>query len=452
MSGDRMKFTTTTVRLGLRRVRVTEPNDRQYGHLGLEMVMSLAHARKEGADVYFVRPSTSLGLGLFELESPAVRVVRPPRVVRDLFQLCVAWRRLRDQIDRWRALKREEIERELVREATRYVVNRGMPAEVRERVRTMRRRLRTSLEQLARNRRSGPPYYERRILREPVPVRLHAVAETEAVRQARAHGIQDDARLVCMHTREGGYKHGQEIQDTKPEVGRDDRARNARIESYLEAVTYLVQRGYTVVRLGDPTMNPLRHPGVIDLATSPDRTNLLEVWCLLRSAFIIAGESAYVNLVYLTNTPILLVNATEPISAYSIRAPGLFLAKTVVDRRDGRRLTSIDLLSLEYHRQLRDTRRYVYVDNTPEEILEATREMLDWVEGRWTESEAQRSYHDAIMAASARLRRHSAYVRKWGLHEGFLGDGRIARVGVAEAVTQLPGGASTQTEGRAVTQ
>ena len=54
-----------------------------------------------------------------------------------------------------------------------------------------------------------------------------------------------------------------------------------------EAVDDLVQRGYTVIRLGDPSMTPLRHPGVVDLATSPTRTNLLEVYCLLRSDFII---------------------------------------------------------------------------------------------------------------------------------------------------------------------
>ena len=450
LAGDAMKFTTTTVRLGFRRVRVTEPNARQYGHLGLEMAMTLAHARKERTDVYFVRPATSLGLGLFELESPEVRVLRPPQFVRGVFRAFVGWRRLRDRIDRWRALKSEEIQRELVREATRYVINPGMPAPVRERLRRFRRRLRTSLEQLARDRRSGPPYYERRLLREAVPVRLHAAAAADAARQARAHGIPEQGRIVCLHVRESGYKRGQEIQDTKPEVGRDDRARNAKIEACLDAIDYLVQEGYTVVRLGDPTMTPLRHPGVIDLATSEARTNLLEIACLLRCDFVIAGESAFVNLVCMTNTPILLVNATEPISAYSVRAPGLFMMKTVVDRRDGRRLTPVDMLSREYHRQLRDTRRYVYVDNTPEEIRDAAREMLDWVRGRWTESDEQRSYHDAIMAASARLRRFSAYVRKWGLHEGFLGDGRIAQVSVAGAV--MHDAVAEQDEPRTVAQ
>jgi putative glycosyltransferase (TIGR04372 family) len=425
-----VNFTSATVRLGARRVLVAHPNERQYGHLGLEMVMSLAHARKEGADVYFVRPSTPLGNGLFELESPEVRVLRPTPVVRELLRTCISWRKLLDRVDGWRNEVREQLELAFVREVASYVADPGMPEEVRQGLRGARRRLRASLEQAARDRRQRPPYYRRRLLRDPVPVQLHRAASEEAARQARAHGIAPDARLVCIHAREAGYKFGGEIHDIKPN-SRDDRTRNARIESYLDAADYLIGRGYAVIRLGDPSMTPVHHPGVVDLATSPTRTNLLEVYCLLRSDFIICGESAFVNVIYLTNTPMLLVNATEPISAYPIRAPGLFLPKTVVDKRDGRRLTTVDLLTLEYQRQFRDTRRYQYVDNSPEQIREATQEMLEWIDGRWAESQVQHSYHEAIVSAAAQLRRRSTYVRKWGLHDGFLGDGRIARVALA---------------------
>ena len=263
-----------------------------------------------------------------------------------------------------------------------------------------------------------------------MPVRLRPAASEEAARQAHAHGIAPDARLVCIHAREPGYKRGVELHDVKPD-SRDDRTRNARIESYLRAVDDLVGRGYQVVRLGDPSMTPLVHPGVVDLAISPGRTNLLEVYCLLRSAFIICGESAFGSVIYLTNTPILLVNATEPIAAYPVRAPGLFLPKTAVDKRDGRPLTTVELLGLDCHRQFRDTRRFLYVDNSPEQVRAAAQEMLDWVQGRWTESDAQRQYHETIVATTAQLWRRSQYVRKWGLHEGFLGDGRIARIALA---------------------
>ena len=447
-----MSFTTSTVRFGARRVLIARPNDRQYGHLGLEIVTSLASARADGADVYFVRPDTSFGGGLFELESPEVRVLRPRPVVRELFRTCISWRKFRDRVGGWRDELQERVEREFARETARYVTDPGMPQEIRQLLRGARQRLKASLEKVARDRRQRAPYYQRRLLREPVRVQLHPAAREEAARQARAHGIAPDARLVCIHAREAGYKRGGEIQEAKPEAGRDDRARNARIETYLMAVAELVRGGYTVVRLGDPSMTPFRHSGVVDLATSPTRTNLLEVSCLLRSDFIVAGESAYVNLIYLTNTPVLLVNVTEPISAYPIRAPGLFLPKAVVDRRDGRQLTSSDLLTLDYQRQFRDPQRFQYVDNSPEQILEATREMLEWLGGTWTECQAQRSYHEAIMSASARLQRHSSYVRKWGLHEGFLGDGRIARVAIGVGQKRTPSASLEDAWARTATQ
>jgi putative glycosyltransferase (TIGR04372 family) len=322
----------------------------------------------------------------------------------------------------------ERVEREFVREVNAYIADAGLPPPIRQRLRGTRRRLKTSLQQISHKRQFGPPYYERRLLREPVPVRLRPAAGEEAQRQARAHGIPPDARIVCVHAREAGYKRGQELHETKPLSSRDDQVRNALIESYFDAIDDLVGRGYLVVRLGDPSMTPVTRAGVIDLATSPERTNLLEIHCMLRSAFVLAGESAYVGIACVTNTPLVLVNVTEPISGYPIRAPGLFLPKGVVDRRDNRRLTSADLLTLEYQRQVRDVRRYEYLSNTPDEILDITREMVEWVEGRWVESPAQRRYHEAIMAAALDLQRHSAFVRKWGLHRGFLGDGRIARV------------------------
>ena len=406
---------------------VAHPNDRQYGHLGLEMGMSLAHARKQGADVCFIRPSTPLGSALFELESPQVRVLRPAIIVQELLRTLISCRKVADRVGGWSAELLEQIELAFVREVAPYVADPKMPPQVRQRLRQARQRLRASLQKAARERRESEPYYKRRLIREPVPVRLPPAASEDAARQARASGIDPGAPIVCIHAREPGYKRGSELHDTKPD-SRDDRTRNARIESYVAAADHLVRAGFQVVCLGDPTMTPLQHPGVVDLATSPQRTNLLEVWCLLRCAFIICGESAFGSVIYLTNTPMLLVNATEPFAAYPVRGPGLFVPKMVLDKRDGRRLTTLDLLTLDYHRQFRDTRRYVYADNSPDEIRDAAQEMLEWVNGRWTESAAQRSYHAAAVAAAEKLWLRSAYVRKWGLHEGFLGDGRIAKV------------------------
>ena len=101
-------------------------------------------------------------------------------------------------------------------------------------------------------------YYRRRLLREPIPVRLSARAEEQAVREAAAIGLDERTRIVTVHAREAGYKFGREVQDAKPNSVRDDSTRNVRIESYFAAIDHLVERGYTVVRMGDPTMTPVK--------------------------------------------------------------------------------------------------------------------------------------------------------------------------------------------------
>jgi hypothetical protein len=186
-----MSFTTTTVRLGFKRVLVACPNQFQYGHLGLEIMMSLARARQAGADVYLVRPSTALGSGLFELESPQVRVLRPGGAMRRLLQACVSLRLFRDRFEGWRGEVREQLEREAVHEMSRYVDDPGVPQPVRERLRGVRRRLRVSLDRAA-DAQLHRMYYERRLLHDPVPVRLLPAAAEEADGAAGARARDPD--------------------------------------------------------------------------------------------------------------------------------------------------------------------------------------------------------------------------------------------------------------------
>jgi putative glycosyltransferase (TIGR04372 family) len=420
-------LTTTLIRQGGRRVMVSTPNVLQYGHLGLEMQASLVVAKRSGACVYFERPPKIAGEALFELESPEVPILRPgPLTGKVLHAHSVASEMLKTLWIR-RSEFRGEFRRKLAREIGRHVNKPTTPPLAKDDLRAIRDRLRNSGDRIMRGR---PGYFRRRMLRTEVPVRLNPQSAAEAARQAIAHGIDPAARLVCIHARESGYKLGQEMQDTKPETGRDDKTRNARIESYFEACDDLVRQGYTVIRLGDPTMTPVLRPGIVDLATSPRRTNLLEVHCLLRSDLLIAGESGLFGVGHLLNVPILLVHVTEPIAAYPVRAPGLFVPKRIVDRQTGQPLSHADQVSDAYHLHLRDSRRFLYFDSTPAQIADATREMLDWIAGRWVESEDQRRYHNSIVAAAQALKARSRYARKWGSDRGFLGDGRIARAGL----------------------
>jgi len=423
-----MGFEATLLSIPRRRVLIARPNARQYGHLGLEMLMALAEARRAAANVYFVRSRDVPGPGLFELDSREVRVLRLSRAIGKAAAAHLMIGAWRSRSSEWRRQWVDGVRSELIHEFTHHAHKKHVPKDVRYQLRQWRRHLQEGRDALRRPSEAPRSYFQRRLLREPVETHLRPEAEEEARRSARAHGIPDDAPIVAIHARESGYKRGREMQDAKPETGRDDGARNARIETYFEACDFLVNLGYTIVRLGDPSMTPVVRPGIIDIATSPARSNLLEVFLLLRSEFLIAGESGLLGVSYLTNTPLLTVNATEPISAYPIRPDGLFVTKQVIDKESGRRLRQEDFLTETYQNALRSTRRYFYIDNTAAEVAAAAREMRQWVHGERSESPGQRDYHDRIMAAAADLQTRMSYIRKWGLDDGFLGDGRIANV------------------------
>ena len=58
-------------------------------------------------------------------------------------------------------------------------------------------------------------------------------------------------------------------------------------------------------------MTPVQQPGVVDLATSPWRSEWLEVWCVQRSDFLVGCDSGPSWLAFLLDVPILTVNAVH---------------------------------------------------------------------------------------------------------------------------------------------
>jgi len=225
-----------------------------------------------------------------------------------------------------------------------------------------------------------------------LPIRLPAAVESDVRRRASLIGIPAERPIVTLHVRESGYKASLGYVDREKDV-----ARNARIETYLPAVDWLVSRGYTVVRFGDPLMAPVERPGLVDVATSPHRDPALEIWCVLRSRFFVASDCGPFNLSVLTGVPCIGVNMTHLIGAYPLRRHDRYILKHVVDSETGRELTLADMLTREHVKHRWVPGRYRFIDNTPAEICEAVQEM----EGALIDGEvgdAQRTFREAVAA------------------------------------------------------
>ena len=382
-------------RLGRFKLLVTMPHNWAYGHLALEILTSLALARMAGASVYFIERTKVVNRALFRLESDAVRIL--PR-------------------SRWLA----------------WVMRTLWP--IRQAVALWARRVSLSWERLLSQRNDGRlgnskndkidddggPYFRRLLIRAPVPVHLSERDRWEAMKQSEAVGIFENTRLVSLHVREAGFRS----RPGRPEH-RSISTRNAQIETYNEAINFLVEQGYFIARIGDPTMTPLDRHGVIDLALSTKRTELLELYCLMKSEFLIGCESGLLGVSYLINTPFLNVNATDPVSSYPVRHDGLYILKRVVDRKTESVLSLSDMAKDDYLLNLRNVDRYEYIDNTSDEILDVTREMVMSLKVEREPNAAQREYRKLISAAADDLKDRWDYVKKWGPEQGFLGDGWI---------------------------
>jgi putative glycosyltransferase (TIGR04372 family) len=111
-------------------------------------------------------------------------------------------------------------------------------------------------------------------------------------------GLGRDARIVTLHCREGGYR-----QDARHDL------RNAPVSTFLPALRWLTDRGYTVVRMGDRSMSPIDGvPGVVDYANSTLKSQDLDVLLPAVAEFHIGTSSGLSLVPLLFATPCLFLN------------------------------------------------------------------------------------------------------------------------------------------------
>jgi putative glycosyltransferase (TIGR04372 family) len=213
-----------------------------------------------------------------------------------------------------------------------------------------------------RERASGKPHRRARI-------RLRARDLAEVERLAGQAGLDPAAPIVTLHVRESGYRR--RGADRQRHV---DGLRDASIETYRPALDWLLSQGYRVIRLGDRSMTPCAWPGVVDVATAPWRTDAFELWAMLRSRFFIASDSGPYFLSVLCDVPSVAVNVVQ-VGYYTVRPHDRYICKHARDRRTGAVMGLDEMLTPEFMGSGLDGERWDWLDNSPDELLEAVQDM-----------------------------------------------------------------------------
>lgn len=215
------------------------------------------------------------------------------------------------------------------------------------------------------------------------PPVLHLSQEDEvwSKKTLKELGISDNQWFVCLHVREGGFlPQNEPLHDF----------RNAAIENTALAIEEIVKRGGVVVRVGDASMKPYSAPGLIDYARHPLKSDRMDVILCARARFFLGCTSGLAFLSMIFGVPIAHANMI-PVDTLGFRYTDLSIPKLVWSESLQQYLTFQELFTSKsgsyiLSQQYKDAGLRVD-ENSPEDILKMTKEMLDRLEGKWVESD-----------------------------------------------------------------
>jgi putative glycosyltransferase (TIGR04372 family) len=184
----------------------------------------------------------------------------------------------------------------------------------------------------------------------------------------RQLGIPEGAWFVCVHVREAGYLPGLSYHSY----------RDCAIDAFYPAMEYIASQGGYVIRMGDPSMGPIRPmKSVIDYAHSRSHCDFLDIYLCAFCRFFLGTNSGLVSVPAQFKRPLAEVNMIP----FQYAQPGsLFIPKLIYSRNESRCLTFEEVLRRGIHHydsaQAYALNGFDVVDNEPEDILALVQEQI----------------------------------------------------------------------------
>jgi putative glycosyltransferase (TIGR04372 family) len=247
-------------------------------------------------------------------------------------------------------------------------------------------------------------------------------ADRERGQELLAHlGVPRGAWFVCLHVRSPSFHNEGEAPDQAH--------RNADVRSYLPAVRHILARGGWVVRLGDPDMEPAPPlPGFADYARSPVKSPWMDVFLCAACRFFIGVASGLSHVPGTFGVPCVLTNwVSSPLPVAGGR--DLFIPKLIRAEAENRYLGFAEFLEPGIGRlshcggQFRE-RSLRPTANSPEDILELVREMLEILDGTIVRTPAEKRLQQSFREAATRC--------------GLVGFSRLGRAFLSKHAHLLP--------------
>ena len=203
----------------------------------------------------------------------------------------------------------------------------------------------------------------------------------------------DNDNYVCIFARDNAF-----LNKTMPfRSWNYHELRNSEIDDFIETAKYLIANGLTVIRVGSIVEKPISfsHPRLIDYSVSEYQCEFLDIFILGTCKLLIGSASGMSDVsetfgipkVFTAwigfGTPPLGKNVLYIPKKYKIVKTGQYLHFKEALNREYHTLFDGDFHSHNFMHTLTDAKELglIVEDNSPQDILEATKEMLNRLEG-----------------------------------------------------------------------
>jgi putative glycosyltransferase (TIGR04372 family) len=193
----------------------------------------------------------------------------------------------------------------------------------------------------------------------------------------REWGVPSDAWFVVLHVRDSAYMAALNVTD------KHNDHRNSNILDYLEAVRLITDRGGWVLRIGHARTRPLPDmERVIDVAHRKAPPEL-DVFLLGTCRFFLGDTSGPYIVATTFGRPVVAANfqiGLAPCQPHDLYIPKLYRDTRSSELVSFRRSLAPPLFR-PIHLGVLAAEHVEPVDNSPQEIADLTRQMLDWLDG-----------------------------------------------------------------------
>lgn len=214
----------------------------------------------------------------------------------------------------------------------------------------------------------------------------------EAIKKCYQIGINLNKKIVIVHSRDNFY-----LNKYQPNKNFDyHNVRNFDINDFKLAIEELIQCNYQVIRIGKGSANKLEidNSYYFDLSNHKMRTDLLEVFLMQKSSFIIGCNSgATMAASYLFKKPTYISNFTPIGLAYTNSKKTLINFKSIVCSKTNKQLSLTEIcergFSFYQHTEKYEKENLMFQNLDPVIIKKSVNELMLRSENKWIETKEE---------------------------------------------------------------